>query len=121
LLFFVAALGQRIPESPPILNGTLRVLHGRLASEAPTHRYAVLSRGVPMAMLVIHDLPESVELDRQAMSAITGGSMVQAHQTLFTRRQTFTGFPQTTVVEKAESVGPFAGTGALRVHTTLLR
>ena len=68
-----------------------------------------------MATLVIHDLPESVELDRQAMSAITGGSMVQAHQTLFTRRQTFT------VVENAEAVGPFAGTGALRVHTTLLR
>ena len=85
------------------------------------HRHVILSRGVPMATLVIHDLPESVELDRQAMSAITGGSMVQAHQTLFSRRQTFTGFPQTTTVEKAEAVGPFAGTGALRVHTTLLR
>ncbi|NRO95571.1 hypothetical protein GWC77_06415 [Paraburkholderia sp. NMBU_R16] len=72
-----------------------------------------------MATLVIQDLPESVELDRQAMSAITGGSMVQVHRTLFTRRQTFTGFPQTTVVEKAESVGPFFGKGSVR--TTLLR
>lgn len=74
-----------------------------------------------MATLVIHDLPESVELDRQAMSAITGGSMVQAHQTLFTRRQTFTGFPQTTAVEKAESASPFSGKGAPGVRTTLLR
>ncbi|WP_185732469.1 hypothetical protein [Burkholderia sp. Bp8963] len=35
-----------------------------------------------MGILVIHDLPESVDLDRQAMAAITGGAMVRAHQTM---------------------------------------
>jgi hypothetical protein len=48
-----------------------------------------------MATLVIHDLPESLELDRQAMAAITGGAMVQAHHTLFERRHTLTGLPRT--------------------------
>lgn len=48
-----------------------------------------------MTTLVIRDLPESVDLDRQAMAAITGGSMVQAQQTLFARRHTLTGLPQT--------------------------
>ncbi len=51
--------------------------------------------GVGMATLVIHDLPESVELDRQAMSAVTGGSMVQTRQTLFVRRHALTGLPRT--------------------------
>jgi hypothetical protein len=31
-----------------------------------------------MATIVINDLPESMELDRQAMLAITGGSRVRA-------------------------------------------
>lgn len=35
-----------------------------------------------MGVLVINDLPESVDLDRQAMAAITGGAMVRAHQTM---------------------------------------
>ena len=35
-----------------------------------------------MGVLVINDLPESVDLDRQAMAAITGGAKVRAHQTM---------------------------------------
>ncbi|HEV3104090.1 MAG TPA: hypothetical protein VGZ01_00155 [Trinickia sp.] len=73
-----------------------------------------------MTTLVIHDLPESVELDRQAMAAITGGSMVQAHQTLFARRQTFTGLASAAVTSP-QSATPFEQTGGARVHTTLLR
>lgn len=75
-----------------------------------------------MAMLVIHDLPESVELDREAMAAVTGGSMVQAHQTLFARRQTFTGLPLGSIAS-AEARTPFGKTAASPPHvrTTLLR
>jgi hypothetical protein len=43
-----------------------------------------------MGTLVINDLPESVDLDRQAMAAITGGAMVQSHQTMLAP-QMFTG------------------------------
>lgn len=78
-----------------------------------------------MATLVIHDLPESLELDRQAMAAITGGAMVQAHQTLFERRHTFTGFPRTGF---AHSTVPANAQGAAiseppqsTIGTTLLR
>ncbi|AYZ64917.1 hypothetical protein EGY31_16600 [Burkholderia multivorans] len=39
-----------------------------------------------MGVLVINDLPESVDLDRQAMAAITGGAMVRAHQTMLAPR-----------------------------------
>jgi hypothetical protein len=39
-----------------------------------------------MSILVIKDLPESVELDRQAMAAITGGARVASHQTQLTPR-----------------------------------
>lgn len=39
-----------------------------------------------MSTLVIKDLPESVELDRQAMAAITGGARVASHQTLLAPR-----------------------------------
>jgi hypothetical protein len=38
-----------------------------------------------MAILVIKDLPESVDLDRQAMAAITGGSKVPLRQTMLAR------------------------------------
>jgi hypothetical protein len=34
-----------------------------------------------MTTLVIKDLPESVDLDREAMAAITGGARIASHQT----------------------------------------
>ncbi|HKU00877.1 MAG TPA: hypothetical protein VJS30_30730 [Paraburkholderia sp.] len=39
-----------------------------------------------MGILVIKDLPESVDLDRQAMAAITGGARVASHETLLAPR-----------------------------------
>jgi hypothetical protein len=39
-----------------------------------------------MGILVINDLPESIDLDRQAMAAISGGAMVRAHQTMLAPR-----------------------------------
>ena len=76
-----------------------------------------------MTIVVIHDLPESVELDKQAMAAITGGAMVQAHQTIFARRQTFTGLPLSTAarVSPLEPFESFAGTGWRTLRTTLSR
>ncbi|MGH8808791.1 MAG: hypothetical protein ACREX0_13020 [Noviherbaspirillum sp.] len=38
-----------------------------------------------MSTIVIKDLPESVELDRQAMSAIMGGARVGGRQGAFSR------------------------------------
>jgi len=38
-----------------------------------------------MAIIVIKDLPENVELDRQAMVAITGGARVSVRQTYLGR------------------------------------
>ncbi|WP_269506464.1 hypothetical protein [Burkholderia sp. IMCC1007] len=35
-----------------------------------------------MGVLVINDLPESVDLDKQAMAAITGGARVRAHHSM---------------------------------------
>ncbi|WP_232072386.1 hypothetical protein [Paraburkholderia pallida] len=43
-----------------------------------------------MGTLVIKDLPESVDLDRQAMAAITGGARIGSHQTMLAPRP-FTG------------------------------
>jgi hypothetical protein len=79
-----------------------------------------------MATLVINDLSESVELDRQAMGAITGGSMAQAHQTMFTRRQMFTGLAIGTIstigtLVNAAALAPLGETNAPRVRTTLFR
>jgi hypothetical protein len=42
-------------------------------------------RGEIMATIVIKDLPESTELDRQAMVAITGGARFRASATGVTR------------------------------------
>jgi hypothetical protein len=39
-----------------------------------------------MAIIVIKDLPESVDLDRRAMAAITGGMRARGHQTALGRR-----------------------------------
>ncbi|PMS32755.1 hypothetical protein B0G57_12167 [Trinickia symbiotica] len=66
-----------------------------------------------MATLVINDLPESVELDRQAMAAITGGAMIRGQAArLAARQQTLTGL---------ESHGPtVTATPASAVRTTLL-
>lgn len=38
-----------------------------------------------MAVIVIRDLPESVDLDREAMVAITGGARAPGRQTFFGR------------------------------------
>lgn len=72
-----------------------------------------------MTTLVIRDLPESIDLDRQAMAAITGGSMVQAQQTLFVRRHALTGLPQAgfASVHEAGPLGPVD----TPLRTTLLR
>ncbi|MGN6317132.1 hypothetical protein [Trinickia sp.] len=72
-----------------------------------------------MTTLVIHDLPESIDLDRQAMAAITGGSMVQARQTLFVRRHSLTGLPQLGFSTVSEA-GPL-GQIDQPLRTTLLR
>jgi hypothetical protein len=65
-----------------------------------------------MATLVINDLPESVELDRQAMAAITGGAMIRGQAARFARQQTLTGL---------ESHGStVTATPASAVQTTLL-
>lgn len=38
-----------------------------------------------MSTLVIKDLPESIELDREAMKAVTGGARSAGHQTPLAR------------------------------------
>jgi hypothetical protein len=44
-----------------------------------------------MATLVINDLPESVELDAQAMAAVTGGARIRGQGAGLARRHLFTG------------------------------
>ncbi|WP_179402637.1 hypothetical protein [Burkholderia guangdongensis] len=39
-----------------------------------------------MSILVINDLPESIDLDRQAMAAISGGAKIRAHQSMLAPR-----------------------------------
>jgi len=76
-----------------------------------------------MGTLVINDLTESVDLDRQAMAAISGGSKVQTHQTMLAP-QPFTGLrfgagashAGRKAIAEADAAG--TGTGPL---TTLLR
>ncbi|QGZ64706.1 hypothetical protein [Paraburkholderia acidisoli] len=71
-----------------------------------------------MGKLVIKDLPENVELDRQAMAAITGGARVASHQTLLAPRP----FPKLHAVQAHESVPESAASSfATRPHPTLLR
>ena len=38
-----------------------------------------------MATIVVKDLPESIDLDREAMTSITGGARMRAPKTIFTR------------------------------------
>jgi hypothetical protein len=38
------------------------------------------SEVIPMASIVIKDLPDSIDLDRQAMTAITGGARIRGRQ-----------------------------------------
>jgi hypothetical protein len=38
-----------------------------------------------MTTIVIKDLPENIELDRQAMSAITGGARISGHPSVRNR------------------------------------
>ena len=39
-----------------------------------------------MGILVIKDLPESVDLDKEAMAAITGGARIVSHEALLAPR-----------------------------------
>jgi hypothetical protein len=75
-----------------------------------------------MGTLVIDDLPESVDLDRQAMAAITGGSKVLAHQTMLAP-QMFTGLRIAgTGTAAPVASSPIAEAFATqRTRTTLLR
>ena len=73
-----------------------------------------------MGTLVINDLPESVDLDRQAMAAITGGSMVQAHQTMLAPRM-LTGLPIVAGLGEFAGRSPIAQAVVQRTRTTLLR
>ncbi|KVC69629.1 hypothetical protein WJ47_14370 [Burkholderia ubonensis] len=72
-----------------------------------------------MGVLVINDLPESVDLDRQAMAAITGGAMVRAHQTMLAPR-TFP-FLHTDAQDAASTRAPAADAAPSRARPTLLR
>ncbi|TCW84335.1 hypothetical protein C5O80_14950 [Burkholderia sp. SRS-46] len=72
-----------------------------------------------MGVLVIHDLPESVDLDRQAMAAVTGGAMVHAHQTMLAPQpfpHLHTGAPDAGLARtpKAEAVASHAQPTLLR-------
>ena len=48
-----------------------------------------------MAIIVIKDLPESVDLDRQAMLAITGGARTRGRPAFLAR----TALPRTKIVQ----------------------
>jgi hypothetical protein len=73
-----------------------------------------------MSTLVIKDLPESVELDREAMAAISGGggARVDRHQTLLAPRP-FVGV-RLAIAGDATSRGPATVTAA-PPRPTLLR
>jgi hypothetical protein len=71
-----------------------------------------------MSTLVIKDLPESVELDRQAMAAISGGARIGRHQTLLAPRP-FVGV-RLAIAGDATSRGPATVTAA-PPRPTLLR
>ncbi|MGZ2747580.1 hypothetical protein [Burkholderia stagnalis] len=72
-----------------------------------------------MGVLVINDLPESVDLDRQAMAAISGGAMVRAHQTMLAPQP----FPylHTDTHGAASTRAPTVEAAASRPRPTLLR
>ncbi|RQZ08004.1 hypothetical protein DIE15_33540 [Burkholderia sp. Bp9031] len=72
-----------------------------------------------MGVLVINDLPQSVDLDRQAMAAITGGAMVRAHQTMLAPQA----FPylHTDARGSASARAPAAEAAARPARPTLLR
>src|SRR5260370_19399478 len=72
-----------------------------------------------MGTLVINDLPESVELDRQAMAAIVGGSMVLSHQTMLAPRPNASLRIGTAAGVMART--PIADAVAQRTRITLLR
>ncbi|MGU7782834.1 hypothetical protein [Burkholderia sp. PU8-34] len=72
-----------------------------------------------MGVLVINDLPESVDLDRQAMAAITGGAKVRSHQTMLAPQP----FPylHTDAPGTALTRTPVADAAASPARPTLLR
>jgi hypothetical protein len=72
-----------------------------------------------MGTLVINDLPESVELDRQAMAAIVGGSTVLSHQTMLAPRPNASLRIGTAAGVMART--PIADAVAQRTRMTLLR
>jgi hypothetical protein len=60
--------------------GTLEA-RASLHSDCAAARFKTAHVEQTMSTLVIKDLPESVELDREAMAAISGGARIAAHQT----------------------------------------
>ncbi|PTB17106.1 hypothetical protein C9I57_29640 [Trinickia symbiotica] len=74
-----------------------------------------------MATLVINDLPESVELDRQAMAAITGGAMIRGQAGRFTRQQTLTGLESHGSTVTAMPASAVRTTLLFTASTSLLR
>nr|WP_322028995.1 hypothetical protein [Paraburkholderia sp. J76] len=71
-----------------------------------------------MSIIVIKDLPESVELDRQAMAAITGGARFAARRTLLVPRP-FIGVRAQ--FDGSPALSGQAGVAATRPRPTLLR
>lgn len=71
-----------------------------------------------MSIIVIKDLPESVELDRQAMAAITGGARFASRRTLLVPRP-FIGVRAE--IESAPAQRGHASATATRPSPTLLR
>ncbi|WP_174913270.1 hypothetical protein [Burkholderia diffusa] len=72
-----------------------------------------------MGVLVINDLPESVDLDKQAMAAIAGGAKVRAHQTMLAPQP----FPylHADARNAASARAPVADATASPARPTLLR
>ncbi|WP_233887841.1 hypothetical protein [Paraburkholderia flagellata] len=71
-----------------------------------------------MSIIVIKDLPESVELDRQAMAAIMGGARAASQRTLLVPRP-FIGVRVEIDGSPAHRVSPAVATA--RPRPTLLR
>ncbi|NMF89823.1 hypothetical protein [Aromatoleum petrolei] len=67
-----------------------------------------------MATIVIKDLPENMDLDRQAMQAITGGARLRGTATGAARTPRLPGSPR-------ETRGAIAETGRRPAPSTLFR
>jgi hypothetical protein len=105
-----ATNGNTYTDGTPVHGGLVPVPASR--KSPPSYLPA---RSAIMTTLVINDLPESIELDRQAMAAITGGAMVRGHGAPFARRRTLTGLDS----PGAQAVASLSPTPATSVQTLL--